>query len=69
MARRTGVLTSGGKRTEAVAVPTGAPRAPPGAAPLQAQAPPPGDHHPPHGAVDWDQKKRLQAVANTVFVR
>jgi len=70
MERWTRFLRSGERRTEAAAVPTGAPQAPHGAAPLQAQAPPPGDpHHPPHGAVDWDQKKRLQAGANTVFVR
>ena len=70
MARRRRVLTSTERRTEAAAVPTGAPQAPPGGTHHQPQAPPPGDHHhPPHGAVAWDQKKRLQAVANAVFAR
>ena len=66
------VLTFGGRRIEvAAAVPTGAPHAPhhPGEVhQAQAQAHHGDPHHPPHGAVDWDQKKKLQAVADAVLV-
>ena len=61
--RRTKVLTSGGRRTEAAAAPIGAPQAPPGAQP---QAPP-GDPHLPHGTVAWAQKMRPQAVVDAIF--
>jgi len=64
-------LTFGERRTEAGAVPIGALQAPrPGPAhrhQAQAQAHPGDPHHPPHGAVDWDQKKKLLAVADAVL--
>ena len=61
--RRTKVLTSGGRRTEAAAAPIGAPQAPPGAQPQVR----PGDLHLPHGAVAWAQKTRPQAVVDPIF--